>query len=118
MKNTKDVEHKVQCAICEYLDILRIFYFAVPNGSYKSKAAANKFKREGLKAGIPDLCILKNGKAYFIEVKKPKTDTPQGRVSSTQAKVFKQIQDVGCEVEVVRSVADVRECLHKWGFGD
>jgi len=114
----RDTEHQVQVAICQYLDLNKIFYFAVPNGSNKSKAAASKFKREGLKAGIPDLCILNDGKAYFIEVKKPKTDTPKGRVSKTQIEVFGKITDTGCKVEVAYSVQDVQTYLRDWGIHD
>lgn len=31
--------------------------YAVPNGSYKSKAQAGRFRAEGLKAGVPDVCL-------------------------------------------------------------
>lgn len=31
--------------------------FAVPNGAYKSRAAAAKFQREGLKSGVPDIVL-------------------------------------------------------------
>ena len=115
----KELEHEVQKAICQYLDIRKIFYFAVPNGGHRHIKVATKLKSEGVKAGIPDLCLLKDGKAYFIEVKRPKTvHSPKGRVTKNQVEVFGKITDEGCKVEVAYGVEDVRECLHQWGFGD
>ena len=40
-------EHEVQCAICDYLDIRRVCYWAVPNGGKRSKSEANRLKAEG-----------------------------------------------------------------------
>lgn len=31
--------------------------FAIPNGGQRNKAAAGKLKAEGVKAGVPDLCL-------------------------------------------------------------
>lgn len=50
------------------LDLL----FAIPNGSYKSITQAMKFKREGLKPGVPDVClpVARNGyHGLYIEMK-------------------------------------------------
>ena len=115
----KELEHQVQKAICQYLDLQKIFYFAVPNGGHRHIKVASKLKAEGVKAGIPDLCILKDGFAYFIEVKRPKTqDSPKGRVTKNQIEVFGKITDTGCKVEVAYSVSDVEEILRSWRIID
>jgi hypothetical protein len=115
----KELEHEVQKAICKYLDLKKIFYFAVPNGGHRHIKVASKLKSEGVKAGIPDLCILKDGRAYFIEVKRPKTvDSPKGRVTKNQVEVFGKITDQGCKVEVAYSVQDVEEILRSWRIFD
>lgn len=47
--------------------------FAVPNGARKSKAMAARFKREGLKAGVPDIILphARHGyNALYIELKR------------------------------------------------
>lgn len=51
------LEDEEQADLVNWLDIEHpeIKYFAVPNGSYKSPKAANKFKATGLKAGVPDI---------------------------------------------------------------
>ncbi len=111
-------EHDLQCAICNYLDIRRVCYWAVPNGGKRSKTESARFKKEGVKSGIPDLTIVHDGMYYGLEVKKPKTLTPKGRLSKNQKSMIKQIEDVGNgEVKVVYSVVDVIEAFIDWGIG-
>lgn len=43
--------------------------FHVPNGGYRNKAEAVKFKAIGLVAGVPDIIFLWKGKTYFFEFK-------------------------------------------------
>lgn len=101
-------EHEIQKAICEYLDIRGVCYWAVPNGGKRSKAEAGRLKAEGVKSGVPDLTVVHDGMYYGLEVKKPLTTTPKGYLSKAQKERIKQIEDVGFgEVEVVYSVADV-----------
>jgi hypothetical protein len=50
-------EHQEQAALIKWADMIpeiRGKIFAIPNGSNKSRAAAAKFKAEGLRAGYPD----------------------------------------------------------------
>ena len=101
-------EHEVQKAICQYLDIRKVCYWAVPNGGNRSKSEASRLKAEGVKAGVPDITVVHDGMYYGLEVKKPATKTPKGYLSKAQKDMIKKIEDVGCaEVEVVYSVADV-----------
>tara|TARA_R110002020_G_scaffold203286_2_gene406880 strand:+ start:9442 stop:9798 length:357 start_codon:yes stop_codon:yes gene_type:complete len=112
-------EHEVQKAICQYLDIRKIFYFAIPNGGKRSKSEAGKFRAEGVKSGIPDLCLLMNGIAFFLEVKRPKNGkTPKGRLTANQQIMIEKIEDAGSDTAVVYSVADVIGQLIDWGFNE
>ena len=46
--------------------------FAIPNGGLRNKATAIKLKREGVRAGVPDLCLpipRRNYHGLFIELK-------------------------------------------------
>jgi len=113
----KDLEHIVQCAICDFLDFTGLLYFAIPNGGNRNIITATKLKREGVKAGVPDLCIIHKGSAFFLEVKTPKTETSRkGTVSKRQVEVFGKLTAEGCQVEVVHSVAETREVLERWGI--
>jgi hypothetical protein len=110
-------EHEVQKAICQYLDMRGTFYFAVPNGGKRSKSEAGKFRAEGVKSGIPDICLIMSGFAYFLEVKRPKNGkTPKGRLTENQKNMIDKLNENGCETAVVYSVADVISQLIDWGF--
>lgn len=81
-------EHQEQCAVIQYFDLKykehRGRLFAIPNGSYKSRTAASSFKREGLRAGVPDLMLPVARGGYhglFIEMKRTK-----GSVTSKEQK--------------------------------
>lgn len=110
----RNEESQVQKAICQYLDMRKVFYFAVPNGGKRNKVTASIMKAEGVKAGIPDICIIHEGMVYFLEVKKPKTTTPKGVLSKIQKERIEQIKEAGGEVAVVYSVADVIEQCIEW----
>ena len=111
-----DHEHQVQKAICQYLDMRGVMYFAIPNGGKRNLIVAKKLKAEGVKAGVPDICIVAGGGlAYFLEVKRPKTLTVgKGRLSLTQKAMIERIKEAGAEVAVVYSVADVIQACIEW----
>ena len=56
-------EHAEQCALFRWagyqakrLPELALL-FAIPNGGFRTKATAAKLKAEGVKAGVPDICL-------------------------------------------------------------
>ena len=111
-------EHEVQKAICEYLDIRRICYFAIPNGGKRSKSEAGKFRAEGVKSGIPDLFVLWESQPFFLEVKRPKNGlVPKGRVSKNQTEMMETLTENGAECAVVYCVADVIDKFIDCGIG-
>lgn len=132
-------EHTIQCEVIDYCDHMggvdfRKEYtkeefgsipclkwiYACPNGSHKSIVAAVKFKREGLKAGVPDLFLpvpirgtmIKHG--LYIEMKKP-----GGKLGSKQREWRDYLIDAGyswavCEsskeaIEVIRGYLELDE---------
>jgi len=111
-----DEEHKVQVAICQYLEMRGVVYFAIPNGGNRNIVTAKKLKAEGVQPGVPDLCVIHDGQPYFLEVKKPKTTTRKGQLSITQKAMIERLEGAGAEVAVVYSVADVIEACADWGI--
>ena len=109
-------EHDVQCAICEYLDLRKVCYWAVTNGGKRSKSEANRLKAEGVKSGVPDITVLYDGKYYGLEVKRPATLAPKGRLSKNQKQMIKLIEDNGCKVKVVYGTEDVILAFAEWGI--
>jgi len=106
----KREEHKIQCSIIEWcawshqnfpdIDLV----FAVPNGGNRSLSEAVRFKREGVKAGMPDLVLPVSKLGFhslYIEVK-----TPKGKLSKEQQKMHKRLRDAGNAVVIARSLDD------------
>lgn len=72
-----------QAAVVEYCGAKGIPVYHVPNGGLRSKSEAARLKRQGVKAGVPDLCIPvpnASNHALYIEMK-----AEGGRVSSQQS---------------------------------
>jgi hypothetical protein len=111
-----DVEHQIQVAIAQYLDLRRLCWWAVPNGGRRNIGTARKLKAEGVKSGIPDITLIYKGQFYGIEVKKPKTETPKGILSKVQKDRIAQIEASGGVVGLAYSVADVEKLLEIWGI--
>lgn len=66
--------------------------FAVPNGGLRARATAGRLKAEGVKAGVPDVCLpARSGDGHYsclwIELKRLKG----GRVSPEQAEWIERL---------------------------
>ena len=107
MNYTEDV---IQSAICKYLDMRKVCYWAVPNGGSRKGGAIEgaRLKKTGVKSGVPDITVVYDGMYYGLEVKRPATDKhPKGYLTQSQKDMHKQIRKVGGSVATVYSVADV-----------
>ena len=72
---------------------------AIPNGGTRNFKEAAKLKREGVQAGVPDLCILaKNGAVFWIELK-----TSAGRLQATQKAFHQFLSDIDHEVVTIKA---------------
>lgn len=83
-----------QRTVVEYCDAKRIPCFHIPNGGSRNKAEAANLKRQGVKAGVPDLCIPVAASGFhglYIEMKARKG----GRVSGHQARWLKLLREQG-----------------------
>ena len=74
-----NVEHEIQCAIVEHARIrwpeLETLLFAIPNGGNRDARTGAIMKREGVTAGVWDLCVGIPQHGYltmWLEVKDPK----------------------------------------------
>lgn len=64
--------------------------FAIPNGGERNKIVASRLKAEGVKSGVPDICLpVPNGSYHsmYIELKKPKN----GVVSKAQTQWLREL---------------------------
>jgi hypothetical protein len=103
-------ESQIQSAIMRFLDLaLPGSYraFAVPNGGRRDKITGAILKREGVKAGVPDIILVRDGGSVaFLEVK-----TPKGSLSPAQKDFRDWCGANSVPWGVVRNVGDVQAFL-------
>jgi hypothetical protein len=114
-------EHDEQVTIFRWASIAQHQYpglellFAIPNGGHRYKAVAGKLKAEGVKSGVPDMClpIAKKGyNALYIELKK-KTG---GRVTGHQRWWLSALERAGSKAVVCRGADEAIELI-SWYLG-
>lgn len=115
-----DEEHQHQKA---FFEILRLnerthpelrFIFAVPNGGRRDKAAAGKLWAEGVRAGVPDICIPIGRKGHFgafIENK-----SASGKTTPAQAEFALHLTRANYAFKTCRSV-DEQVAFVEWYLG-
>ena len=113
----KQDEHKLQVAICKWLDYTQDFYYyAIPNGGLRHRLVAIKLKMEGAKAGVADMFWMVSNerwKGLFVEVKIEK-----GKQSPNQ-KEFESIAiKHGYYYAVVRSINDCESILRRFRLNE
>jgi hypothetical protein len=104
-------EEQLQRAVVDLLQVYAnrgLLTFCHPaNGGWRSKAEAGAFKAMGVRAGVPDLLVWKQGGGHFqIELK-----AGAGKLSPAQAAWHATVTSLGHRVYVCRSVDDVERCL-------
>jgi hypothetical protein len=107
-------EDILQEKLCQVLDLLHLLYFSIPNGADKTPAAAEVFRRTGLKPGVPDLCVpvpvyINDQLLYhgtYIEVKRPGKYPPP-----EQREWHRVLRENGYRVEIIRSAQELIELL-------
>lgn len=88
---------------------LRLMY-AVPNGGSRNPIEARHLKEQGVKAGVPDICLpvpARHHTALYIELKR----TQGGRVSEVQKKFMHELNKVGCLAVVAYGFEDARRII-------
>jgi hypothetical protein len=117
----QDHEHNHQRALFELtllarhaapqLDLL----YAIPNGGLRSRATAGKLKAEGVKAGVPDICLPVPSRGHhglYLELKR----LDGGRASKLQVQWVESLRDQGYMAEVVKGWKHAAEVLF-WYLG-
>lgn len=77
-KNQEMIFVWAQIAKCKFPELALLFH--IPNGGSRNKLEAYNLKKQGVKAGVPDLCLpVARGKyhALYIELKAGKNKTTE-----------------------------------------
>lgn len=108
-------EKEVDVAITQFLRFALpkdAVHFHCPNGGYRlGVAELGRLKAAGYVGGIPDRCILWNGRCLWFEVKRPGKPT----FTDGQMAMFPRFAAAGFPVAVVQSVDDVIALLTEAG---
>jgi hypothetical protein len=106
-------EAQEQVAFVDWLEIMQIPYYHVPNGGFRTEKEGAKLKRMGVKAGVPDICIVRACGEYhgaYVELKRK-----GGFVSKVQRKWLQLLGKEGYYAIVaygaVEAIAGVKEYL-------
>ncbi len=99
-------EHEEQKALFRWAEAARYQHpelallYAIPNGGHRHKAVAAKLKAEGVRKGVPDICLpVARGRFHglYIEMK-----TASGTVSKEQKRWLQALRAQGYDAAVCR----------------
>lgn len=111
----KRLEDQVQRAVVQHLLYRRkpgVTFFAVGNGGARSPIEASIMKGLGVRAGVPDLILISDGRTYGLELKREKG----GRTSEAQISMMKELQDAGAVCAVAAGLDAALGQLQEWGL--
>ncbi|MEA5151993.1 MAG: VRR-NUC domain-containing protein [Oscillospiraceae bacterium] len=87
--------------------------FHIPNGGKRGKAEAARFRAEGVKAGVPDICLPVARGGYnglFIELKR----CTGGRVSSDQSIWIDRLETEGYRALVCHGWQEAAQAIEDY----
>ncbi len=119
-KQRKHDEDDLQEAVVKFVSLKypNIVMYSIPNGGGRKAFEVVRLKRQGLKNGIPDLCIAKPFRspqgliqfgALYLELKAPK-----GRLSDSQKLIIPKLQEAGNRVEIVNSLDQAMKIIDEY----
>lgn len=95
--------------------------FSIPNGGHRNLLVAAKMKREGTKAGVPDifLPVARQGfHGLFLEMKaehnRPKREGSKGGLSDLQIDWIERLRGNGYKVSVAYGAGEAQEILTRY----
>ena len=107
-------EQQIQRAVLEHLKLRHapgVYWFHVANGGYRAPIEAKVLKSLGVTAGVPDLILIRGGKAYGLELK-----AHGGHLSPAQRTAHVLMRAAGAEVEVAIGLDAALRQWESWGL--
>jgi hypothetical protein len=107
-------EFKVQCAVADHLSkrgASGAVWWHTPNGGERNRLDAALFKRQGVKAGIPDILVFYRSKLYALELK-----ADSGVVSDNQKEMLSALAREGAETGVAYGLNEALAWLEQRGL--
>jgi hypothetical protein len=107
-------EHSIQRAVCQHLrqrSASGLVWFHVPNGGRRSPVEAAIFNGLGVRAGVSDLILLRDGRAFALELK-----TERGRPTAAQMQFISEFRAAGGEASIASGLDQALRTLETWGL--
>jgi hypothetical protein len=110
-----------QAALFEWANLIKVpeggvlkdYLFAIPNGAKRTVRQGVMLKRQGLKAGMPDVCLSLPRKAYhgmFLELKRESSY----RIKKEQHTVIDRLNRVGYCARVSNTIDKSIEMIKEY----
>lgn len=106
MKREEQEFHKQVAHLLSAILPSASFWWHTPNGGKRSKIEAAIFKALGVKKGFPDIGILWQGRAFFIELKRS-----DEKPTMDQIACHTSLRAAGCPVELATTIDEVMAAL-------
>ena len=110
-KKPRHIEESIQTACVSWFRIAHpeCIIFACPNGGSRNRLEAVNMKRSGVLAGVSDLIIVAARAVLFVEMK-----TKTGRQSENQKTFQSNIERLGYEYKICRSLSSFQLTIENW----
>jgi hypothetical protein len=105
-------EAQIQRAVMRHIEqrgAPGLFAFHAANGGYRKPVEAARLKGLGVKAGVPDIIAIHEGKVFVLELK---TDT--GRPTEAQLAAIDAINRAGGFARIANGLDAALRCLEAW----
>jgi len=111
------LETDEQKAFVQYLELMNITYYAVPNGAFlkgtplQRAKQMKRLKAEGLQVGVPDIVLLfEGGLSVYIELKRIKGST----TSKDQKDWQERLKVLGFKAYICKGAKEAIEVTQKY----
>ena len=105
-------EAQLQKCVIQHLMLTgapNMLYFSIPNEGRRSPRGAAELKRMGMRPGVADLCVIVDGRAFFMEFK------AKGKKQTDVQKQFERdCAHVGVDCTMVDNITDALHTLRHW----
>lgn len=110
-RKPRHIEESIQTAAVTWFRLAypRYLCFHAANGGSRNRLEAVNLKRSGVLAGVSDLIIIADRDVLFVEIK-----TKTGRQSEHQRAFQANVERLGFEYKICRSLADFQATINHW----
>jgi hypothetical protein len=88
-----------------------VFAFHVPNGGFRKPIEAKILQGLGVRAGVPDVIVIHQGRCYAMEIK-----APGGRATDKQLACITALREAGAFTCIAEGLDRALASLESWGI--